>query len=620
MATPPHVIQLLPHISDAIAETLTFADLINCVRVNHEWHKTFSKFLYEDVITFRSKQTRPGGNWDGREYFISPISCLSFARYSHHIRGLTCQSRQLANILLKTPTFDNLIEINFILDENTPSGNCDTIFNPLTELITRSPHLQAVSVENIAFSCEELLQRLLAFVDILDQYPAITCVYFDGSHSSTSETQNAIWKRLWARVPLDSDQHIKTLVMLRPELLTRSNRGPSRGQTWTPRERPMQIQVPETDLWCDRDYAPVGGVSTLGGRGSGGGRWEDEVWSAPRPQTNVIAIVQASHSLHIEHSDGFYTLGQAAILDVLDRCRQHAQGFMIGKMKWRSFWGAFPSFPNLTAVDINYVRHWMDYDNFVATTQTRLASYRLVGYRAYSPRLRLRLANHFDTLVELDMDVRTFTLKDVCNILASTPRLQSIRIPVVAINGSELEELPEWASHSLEKLNFGLYLEGHRSDLDRSSHRLRYYHEGDDDPDLMEESLEAARVIATPFMARINEQRTLRELELSFNHRRRLRRSPIFTLSLDPVVGLPQLSNLKQLERFVVSGLVHRMGKEEMVWIARTWPRLTSIEVPVVHQWKDNDEALSTCRRFFTGEESELQRWCPPRLKVLWTL
>lgn len=303
------------------------------------------------------------------------------------------------------------------------------------------------------------------------------------------------------------------------------------------------------------------------------------------------------------------------MLEVLDRCHQHAQEFMIGGIELRDFWAAFPSFPKLTAVDLNYVHHWMDYDNCVATEKTQLASYRLMGHRAYSPGLLVRLANHFDTLVELDMDVKKFAMKEVCNILANTPRLQSIRIPVVMIDGFEPEELPEWASRVLEKISLGLYFANHRHDLNRASSRLRYDHELSL---LMELSLETTRDIAPLFMARINEQGTLRELELSFNHRRRLRRSPFLDLSLDPVVGLPQLSNLGRLERFVVSGLVHRMGKDEMAWINTNWPRLSSLEVPVIHQWKYNgQQALSTCRRFFTGEESELQRWCPPRLKVV---
>ncbi|KAF9302916.1 hypothetical protein BGZ74_004637 [Mortierella antarctica] len=157
----------------------------------------------------------------------------------------------------------------------------------------------------------------------------------------------------------------------------------------------------------------------------------------------------------------------------------------------------------------------MDYDNCVAKENTRLASYRLVGYRAYSPGLRVRLANHFGTLVELDMDVKMFTMKDICNILASTPHLRSIRIPVVEIDELKPEEPPEWASRAIEKMSLELYLEGHRPDLDRASRRMRYDHE--DDPELMEESLEGASSIAPLFMARINEQMSLFELELSFN-------------------------------------------------------------------------------------------------------
>lgn len=56
----------------------------------------------------------------------------------------------------------------------------------------------------------------------------------------------------------------------------------------------------------------------------------------------------------------------------------------------------------------------------------------------------------------------------------------------------------------------------------------------------------------------------------------------------------------------MVSGLVYRMGKDEMAWINMNWPWLISIEVPVVRLWKDDNQALAACRRFFTGEESEL--------------
>lgn len=71
-------------------------------------------------------------------------------------------------------------------------------------------------------------------------------------------------------------------------------------------------------------------------------RLEDEVWSTPRLPKFVIAVIQAGHTMHIEHSDGYYPNGQASMLDVLDRCRQHAQGFMIGMMDRRDFLGGVP--------------------------------------------------------------------------------------------------------------------------------------------------------------------------------------------------------------------------------------------------------------------------------------
>ncbi|KAF9322285.1 hypothetical protein BG003_003296 [Podila horticola] len=612
MSSPANIIQLLPHIAEAIAETLTFADLVHCVRVNHEWYDAFTKFLYEDLITFRSKQTRPHGDWDGCEYFVDPSSRTSFARHAHHIRGLTCQQSQLSSVLLETRSFENLIEINLIMDDG-PFSEHDTGLDTLSELIARCPRLQAVSVENLDFPSADLLQRLADFTVMLKQYPLITCIHFSGpnDHQQRQESGKVvtqILETLLAKVPKEAVRDIRTLVMRRPELLTRSNRGPSRGQVWSSREQPAKFHVPDTNLWREIEYTPVGGVSSTGRRG---GRWENEVWAKVPLVDGVIAVIHTAHELHLEFD--YYYIGERRCLEILSQYGQHCHKFMVGIMHLyqRGFWYLFPNFPELASFDLNYIQNYIHPDRVLQPT-TRLSSYRLLRPTSHR-RFDLALAQHYCTLVEVDLDVMDISMEQAWRLLASAPNLQSVRIPVVLIDGSEPEELPGWASRVLDKLSVGLCLEGHERDLERGTSAPQPKTK----PEFADNSAKAAQWLRPLFMAQINAQNTLRELELGFNHRRRLRRSPFLDLSLDPIVGLPQLSNLERLERFVVSGLVHRMGNEEMAWISKTWPRLISLEVPVIHHWKGINEAVSTCRMFFSGEVPELQQWCPGRLKVV---
>ncbi|KAF9302918.1 hypothetical protein BGZ74_004639 [Mortierella antarctica] len=598
MTTPPKTIQLLPHIADAIAHTLTFADLINCVQVNHEWNDAFTRILYEDVITFRSKQARPNGDWDGCEYFVE---------------------HQLASILLETPTFDNLIEVNLIQDDGPFSAD-DTSIDSLTGLLARSPLLQAVSIENVDFRSMEQIQRLLDFVKVLETYPAVTCVCFDGDYiirrsgditGRSGDMVSQIWKRLMARVSASVTQRVRTLSMQRPELLSRSNRGPNNRGSRTSRERPLQIRVPETNLWREIHYTPVAGLSNVR---YGGGRWEDEVWTKLRTIKNVIAVIHRTEELHLACDESY--LSDEPVFEMMHGYRLQCREFMLGPWNifTRQFWARFPGvLPNLEKYDLNYMGQCMHGKGLaIPGSSQHLASYRFVRPTSHR-HLKLGLTKHWSTLVEVDLDVMDFYVKKFWKLLANSPKLQSVRIPVLLIDGFEPTELPEWATGRLDKLSIGLCLEGHERDLERGTS----IPQPESEPESANNPVEAARRIGPLLMAQINRQSNLHELELSFNHRRRLRRSPVFALSLDPVAGLPQLSNLGQLERFVVSGLVHRMGEEEMAWINATWPRLESLEVPVIHHWKNDDQAVSMCRRFFTGAKSELQQWSSGRLKVV---
>lgn len=85
----------------------------------------------------------------------------------------------------------------------------------------------------------------------------------------------------------------------------------------------------------------------------------------------------------------------------------------------------------------------------------------------------------------------------------------------------------------------------------------------------------------TRLYTQLARQTKLRVLELGFDHRVESYRSPTgYTeavkdtpeLSLESGLGL--LSDLKELEVFGFEGFDHRIGKEELTWMAENWPRL----------------------------------------------
>lgn len=121
------------------------------------------------------------------------------------------------------------------------------------------------------------------------------------------------------------------------------------------------------------------------------------------------------------------------------------------------------------------------------------------------------------------------------------------------------------------------------------------------------------------FLNQLNRLHELRELDLSFNrtrslgrsfsHTRSLKLSPVFALSLDPVKGLPRLRNLSQLEKLVIHGLAHDLGRAEIEWMREHWRRLFSIEVPLIHFWLGEKEAIASCRSLYRGGVPPYQEW-----------
>lgn len=62
--------------------------------------------------------------------------------------------------------------------------------------------------------------------------------------------------------------------------------------------------------------------------------------------------------------------------------------------------------------------------------------------------------------------------------------------------------------------------------------------------------------------------------------------SPFLQLSLDTLRGLlPQLAELKQLRQLTITSVAHTIGQREVDWMGRHWPRLRSLELPILNEY-----------------------------------
>lgn len=129
------------------------------------------------------------------------------------------------------------------------------------------------------------------------------------------------------------------------------------------------------------------------------------------------------------------------------------------------------------------------------------------------------------------------------------------------IFASELES-PAWASKNLQSLQVGINLTGEK--------RIGYGR--------YDASAASAAKLAPSFMQQLGQQTGLRKLALKFDSSP----SPFLSLSLGSANGLEQLKNLSLLENFTVDGLQHEVGEAENAWMEIHWPRLASIELPIL--------------------------------------
>ncbi|KAG0348718.1 hypothetical protein BG004_004432 [Podila humilis] len=625
----------IPHIVDTIAESFTFSDLLNCNLVNKSWHATFVRILWTDVITWSNIRTKRNGR-AYKFHFRQPESISNFQKYAHHIRALTCRSPEELGYIIQTTTCVNLLEINYIVEEAEPhprkhvhrSAVENTGLLELMSLMDLNPKLRAVSIEKLGvLTFEKSAEDLLSLVKYLDTRPLIQCFYLSG-HGLANEdgTQtNLINEILKRRLDLVKVDNIRSLALRDRQEMMRHRRGPpsddcgidggSRNGSggvsayeWPGRE----LRLKSLDLTCQCIRKIEGPMP---------GRWE---WERRKHVCPLIALAVLGHK------------------DVLEVCipQKDADMFFL----WiKDVLGLFPNLtrlntgcmlPDVTDEILDYLpKLELPLAQTLTELQVGFASDECLSQFLVKPNVRLtRLSilgsllqnreqvaktpylldlcwsqrNHFihnNVLVRLDLSDTVVLLSQVLGFLTESSQLALLRAHNIRMTSLEDRACSEWTcSEHLKSFSVAIFCCG-----------VSMTPGGHNDPQA--DMTNAAKLLAPSFMAQVGKLTKLRELELRFNEPLLCSTTPFLCLDADDTVtnGLGQLRRLNKLEKVVVSGVLHTVGDKEITWMAAHWPRLKSIELPVLDGVEPSKLAISTNYEVLLPD---YQTWFP-NLKVV---
>ncbi|KAG0095041.1 hypothetical protein BGZ93_006418 [Podila epicladia] len=550
----------LPHITEAIAESFSFNDLLSCIHVNRAWYDAFIPLLWTDVITFRKSNFDVGNN--------TPEYHQALIKNAHHIRAITCQLETLPTLL--ECQLDNLVEVNFVVDfkdfPRTPiaPGKSTQGLDDLSALVAHCcPRLRAVSIENFSLIYDSEVQDLRSFVDFLDHFPNITCLFISLNPKNLrpkSLVLSDIFDQRMARV---QSSKITSLVGRYGMELTRSKRGlpviPSSGQPsgWPGRESPCK------EYWTECNAPRIlPNVSR--------GRWEHDAWMYPMTSW-AVAVLENDTALEICLPTNRYSKAQV-LLDRYPALTRLRGGRYVGILGQ-----TLPQLP----VTLPHLREleWVDLEGCIGEfqqfldNQVEMSCLDLHGLTSGDYELilqplilsnRSQIRNHFLRHALVDITIKygyALPLAHLLELLTLCPNLQSLKVQCVSFDGTEQGVDQSWICSRLREMD--LFLEQKKITAQGTEHVV-----------------DVAKV-AHGFMAQLGTLHLLQELVLRVNNPWRCSVSPFLDLSVGTDNGLGQLSGLSRMEKFTVSGLVHNVGAEEIKWMATHWPRLSAIEIPI---------------------------------------
>lgn len=581
MSEPPFHI---PHILQAVAETLTFSDLLNCILVNHHWHTYFIPVLWTDTITFRSRPTTKYRVWTYLELFRTPHGQQGLLKHAHHIRAITCQGSRALQLLKQVGTA-NLHEINYVIDNQ--ALDTETGLEDLADLIAINPQLASVSVENLALNAHDnVLRELSAFVDFLDQHPQIANVHFE-PHRYVWDSYRDQWADLWFRLISRTPTNVSHIT-IRPLLfvnLPRSDR--SQGyRLWPARQSSLRWRYPTVDV--RHTYFAQSGT-----------RWENERYQF-HASTGAMAVF-------FSRGDDTLTL-YTPHMKVATRLMHVLQGFSalqtlkiisLEQPELRIIVPAIPRIlPNLSHVDLPvYHSHAAPLDKFIDDVRG-LSSIGL-DLRSNEHLVGKVLSKFSGALTRLHLGL--VTMSQFFSVAASCSVLQELIVGNLVITDSEQTAVSPCWIVCLRKFVV----------------RIQYgkNHNVDSVPEYVLER-QFARSVAPSFMEQLGSLEMLQELSIQFGDQYKPGDWPFLELTVDGHSGLPRLAGLKQLRTVAFAGLKHRVGEDEIRWMARHWKQLESLELPLLRedgelQWGDaHDVAVPDYSAWFPGLQAIVAKIC----------
>ncbi|KAG0325734.1 hypothetical protein BG000_001695 [Podila horticola] len=176
-----------------------------------------------------------------------------------------------------------------------------------------------------------------------------------------------------------------------------------------------------------------------------------------------------------------------------------------------------------------------------------------------------------------------------------------LTVEFLIVNGSEPEVSPTWNCRQLQLLDIQLMYSKY-ADYDN----IDVYLSLDEFPELVQ----GTEMWASSFMQQMGSLSQLHDLRLTLYPVFEPDHSKFLALSLDPVGGLPRLQGLRQLRTVAFSGLLHSIGEDEVRWMRQYWPRLISLEVPILRETEEGKTGIQWVANF-SGQAPKFDQWYP---------
>ncbi|KAG0025876.1 hypothetical protein BGZ81_006795 [Podila clonocystis] len=250
-------------------------------------------------------------------------------------------------------------------------------------------------------------------------------------------------------------------------------------------------------------------------------------------------------------------------------------------------------FPNMRKLDISNEYRYHISVEYDLSLSTGMSSLSLSFHHSSTLSAPLLLSTQSEALSSWTVH-EDISMADLFSIVTCCPNLINLRVSALQdVHGPKVS--PPWICKDLRKLDI----------------TLRHH------PDVpsFEQTSASARRLAPSLLQRLGGLTHLQDLCLRFNAEYYYEgESPFSQFSVNPIYGLPRLVGLQQLKTFKVTGLLHRVGQEEIEWMRAHWPLLLSLDVPIPieangYRWRAPRSEVSVLAHAY-------EQWYP-ELKIL---